>query len=47
MLRNFRGTMDSSPKSILVKEKKRPPGIREQAVAVGNESACSESEAGA
>ena len=46
MLRNFRGTMDSSPKSILVKEKNRPPSIREQAVAGGNESAYSESEGG-
>ena len=46
MLRNFRGTMDSSPKSILVKEKNRPPSIREQAVAGGNESAYSEYEGG-
>src|SRR6266576_6392511 len=46
MLRSFRGAMDSSPKSILVKEKNRPPSIREQAVAGGNESAYSESEGG-
>src|SRR6476660_7529689 len=39
MLRNFRRTANSSPKSILVKEKNRPPSIREQAVAGGNESA--------
>ena len=44
MLRNFRGAMDSSPKSIFVKEKNRPPSIREQAVAGGTESGCSESE---
>ena len=44
MLRNFRGTMDSSPKSILVKEKTRLPSIREQAVAGGNESAYPQSE---
>ena len=44
MLRNFRGTEDSSPKSIFVKEKNRPPSIREQAVAGGNESAYSKSE---
>jgi hypothetical protein len=35
MLRNFRGTMDNSPKSIFVKEKNRPPSIPEQAVAGG------------
>jgi hypothetical protein len=46
MLRNFRGTMDSSPKSILLKEKNRPPGMREQAVTGGNESAYSEDEGG-
>ena len=46
MLRNFRGTMDSSPKSILVKEKNRPPSIPEQAVAGENESAYSECEGG-
>jgi hypothetical protein len=33
MLRNFRRTENSSPKSVLVKEKNRPPSIREQAVA--------------
>jgi hypothetical protein len=44
MLRNFRRTANSSPKSILVKEKNRPPSIREQAVAGGNESAYLESE---
>ena len=44
MLRNFRGTMDSSPKSIFVKEKNCPPSVREQAMAGGNESAYSESE---
>jgi hypothetical protein len=44
MLRNFRRTVNSSPKSILVKEKNRPPSIQEQAVADGNESAYSESE---
>ena len=46
MLRNFRRTANSSPKSILVKEKNRPPSIREQAVAGGNESAYSECEGG-
>ncbi len=45
MLRNFRRTANSSPKSIF-KEKNRPPSIREQAVAGGNESAYSESEGG-
>src|SRR4051794_36116437 len=42
MLRNFRGTKDSSPKRIFVKEKNDPPTIREPAVAGGHESACSE-----
>jgi hypothetical protein len=46
MLRNFRRTANSSPKSILVKEKNRPPSIREQAVAGENESAYSECEGG-
>jgi hypothetical protein len=46
MLRNFRRTANSSPKSILVKEKNRPPSIREQAVAGGNESAYSECKGG-
>src|SRR5882724_354584 len=45
MLRNFRRRVNSSPKSIF-KEKNRPPSIREQAVAGGNESAYSESEGG-
>src|SRR5436190_9401773 len=44
MLRNFRGTQHSSSKRIFAKEKNRPPSIREQAVAGGNESAYSESE---
>ena len=42
MLHNFRGTLNSFPKSVLVKEKNRPPGTREQTVAGGNESAYSE-----
>jgi hypothetical protein len=33
MLRNFRGTGDTSSKSIFVKEKMIPPGVRERAVA--------------
>jgi hypothetical protein len=44
MLRNFRRTENSSPKSILVKEKNRPPSNREQPSLGGNESAKSESE---
>jgi len=37
---------DSSPKSVLLKEKNRAPGIREQPVTGGNESAYSEYGAG-
>jgi hypothetical protein len=37
---------DSSPKSVLLKEKNRPPTIREQRVTGGNESAYSEYGAG-
>src|SRR4051794_35958377 len=37
---------DSSPKSVLLKEKNRAPSIREQPVTGGNESAYSEYGAG-
>lgn len=46
MLRAVSGIGTVRAKSVFAKEKNRPPGIREQAVAGGNESACSEYEGG-